>query len=200
MKKKQAERLLMRYVLPQLPGWVVRGTDIVMRPLEHLYCAFYLEGSSYDTTSFYLESMIIPLYVPADEIGGLIGQRLDREGDPWELVPPDQEPKLGKDLWDHVRRGLQWMEQFSTVEKLCLNYKHAGSLNNEHVLEAIAGSAILCGQSALANQTLDHLIEILAQDGEEDLAEWHVEQLARARLLRNLIERDDVEAAKEQLA
>src|SRR5260221_13328404 len=92
------------------------------------------------------------------------------------------------------------MEQLSTVEKLCQNYKQAGSLKNEHVLEAIAGSAILCDQPSLANQTLDRLIEILAQDGEEDLAEWEAEQLGRARLLRKLIDRQDIHAAKEQLA
>ncbi len=200
MKKKQAERLLTRYVLPHLPNWVVHGAMIIMRPLEHLYCAFYLEGSSYDATSFYLESMIMPLYWPADEIGGNIGERLDRKGDPWELVPPDQELKLGKDLWDHVRAGLQWMEQFATVEKLCQNYEQAGSLDNTHILEAIAGAAILCDKPSLANQMLDRMIDILTEDPDTELVDWCAEQLARARLLRNFIERDDIESAKKQLA
>ncbi len=92
------------------------------------------------------------------------------------------------------------MEQFSTVDRLCENYEQAGSLDNTHVLEAIAGAAILCDKPSLANQMLDSMIEILTDDPDLELVDWCVEQRDRARQVRKLTARNNLDAAKDQLA
>jgi hypothetical protein len=199
MKKKQAERLLKRYVLAKLSGWIVRGDEIIALPVKHLYCAFGMSGSSYDQVSFYLESMIAPLYVPDDILGGALGERIDRKGDPWELVPADREKKLGDDLWHHIKTvGLPWMEQFDTVEKLARNHQKVGAERNTHVNEAIAGAAILSHNLPVARKCLNRAIDVLTDESEGELQEWYVAQLKRVRLLQTLLD-EDMRLAKEQL-
>ena len=126
MQTKQIKSLIGR-LLPAFPGFASGRTEIVRVPLNHLLCGFVFHGSSYCKTSFYVEAVIQPLYVPADTVVLLFAKRLRNAGtDVWEWDTPDptrliEELRIaiasqGLPYIDQVRRPLDLAERATEFE------------------------------------------------------------------------------------
>lgn len=80
MKSRDTERLLKTHVLPDLPGWAVKGTTLFMRPIGIVFRAVTLQASAYGGGSFYVSASARPMYLPPESFGGvLFGDRIGAE-------------------------------------------------------------------------------------------------------------------------
>ncbi len=86
MQSKQVNRWIKQQLLPAFPGFVTSGHgDLFCVPMNHLFRGFTFSGSSYSPTSFRINTLIQPLYVPADCITLQFSRRLRNAGsDTWE--------------------------------------------------------------------------------------------------------------------
>lgn len=97
MKKKECEAIG-RKLLPQLPGFVVKGKLLLLQPLGHTIRGVYFAGSS-DPRNFYVEIFLMPLFIPSDTITFSIGWRLRHGGgEGWKAEMPDLIAELSKGL------------------------------------------------------------------------------------------------------
>lgn len=82
MTKRESERLLRTYVLPELKSFVAKGYWLLAVPVGPLLRGFLIASSSFGKELFYLEALVQPLYVPTDYAIGPFGQRLGA----WDLA------------------------------------------------------------------------------------------------------------------
>ncbi len=100
MQTKQFNRWIKQQLLPALPEFANSGHgDMFCVPMNHLFRGFAFSGSSYSSTSFRINTLIQPLYVPADCITLEFARRLrtNSGSDTWEWDAASEE-KVMQDL------------------------------------------------------------------------------------------------------
>lgn len=89
MKGRVWERLAKEHILPDLPGFAVKGRLVFRAPVGLLLQGVVLNGSI-DPNGGYVEDFVQPLFVPADHITISNGNRLRRNGQQyWPVLPDD---------------------------------------------------------------------------------------------------------------
>ena len=81
---------LEKRLLPELPGFAIKGPLMLIRPVECMLRGISFEGSSFDKTSFYVTMFVMPLCVPTNHLYLNFGSRVRRAegGDRWSIGMP----------------------------------------------------------------------------------------------------------------
>ena len=146
-----------RQLLAKLPGFVVRGPMIFIYPFTYTLRGLYLEGSSFDTRSFYVWTFFLPLVPPQEQVSLNFGKRLRTPvgGDRWNADAPN----LIVDLWEAVKRDalpfLAGIEKVEDIPKSVMAFQMPG---NPYAQEAIAYAWARSGEWTLATQEFDRLL------------------------------------------
>ncbi len=81
MRSNDWSQLTQRYLVPSLPGrWVNIGNHLVRAP--NPYLAWYVSRQTTAGGGFYLDAVILPLYIDERVLDGSLGQRLSSEDSP----------------------------------------------------------------------------------------------------------------------
>jgi hypothetical protein len=157
MKGKEVERLCKRHILPELPGFAVKGNLLYRYPLGDLLCAFYFQPSAFDRHGFFLNVFVQPLYMPSVDIMLNFGKRL---GFNWEFTEGSEREVAIKLLTCIRKEGLPWFKPLETPRDFAKNLLSVKDIMNNpeniHVQQAIAYSLVLIGDFSEAHKALDH--------------------------------------------
>jgi hypothetical protein len=181
---------LEKMLLPELPGFAIKGPLMLIPPARWLLRGIHFEGSSFDKTSFYANVFIMPLCVPTDHLSLLFGDRIRQRpgGDRWNITEPNVVRRLSTEL---KRQAVPFLARAkSLVDFVDVAREFAG---NAHTPHAIGFALAQAGQ-------FDQAVEVLGQIlREADLnVGWQREIAAQAASLRaKLI--DDPKEAQQQL-
>jgi hypothetical protein len=185
-------RLLSKYLLPHMPGFVHKGRLLYARPLNHVLRAFNFDPSAFDKETFYVTVFFLPLYVPASHIHLSFGERLrSPKGQAWNL----SDPRLREELLACIQRdGLPFLEGVTQPRDVATAILRLGADSDPYKLEAIAYSLAMADDVAAAQQALERLTKVLDRG-----ISWQAEMGERATQLARKLGVDPQEA-KRQLA
>lgn len=189
MKSKEFTALAKK-LMPNLPGFAVKGSMAIMRPVKTVLRGIYFEGSSFDTKSFYVWVFFLPLFVPTNVVNFNLGQRLrvPGGGDRWSTDMPN----LIGDLTAVIERDAL---PFLTGVESPLDVARAAGRNQSpqdpYVQQAVAYAWARAGEVKRANDELEKLIHLL-----DARITWQHALIERAdRLRAMLLEKpEDVQA------
>src|ERR1700730_11760587 len=84
-------------LLPELPDFAIKGSMMLMRPVEYVLRGICFEGSDFDKTSFCVNVFALPPCVPTKHLYFIFGSRLRIAGaDRWNANDPDVIAELGE--------------------------------------------------------------------------------------------------------
>lgn len=180
---------LEKSLLPELPGFAIKRTVMFIPPVERLLRGISFEGSSFDKTSFYVNTFMMPLCRPANHLYLNFGDRVrKKEGaDRWNITKPDVVTELTAAL------KLQAVPFLSRVESLLDFVEIAKSPpSNQRSLEAIAFALARAGQIIQAVEVFDQLLN------QVDLnVGWQRDLGDQAKALRDKLVANPIEAQQQ---
>lgn len=185
LKAREWERFAKTRLLGELRGFGAKGRLTYRLPVGQILAAFSADPSGWDADSFYVETFVLPLYVPHEHVAYTVGKRLgtgflfDADG----FVADELLPLL-------LREGLPWLEAHSTPEQLLQN-EDWKDRHNPHLVEIEAYSLILVGRHKEAKILLRGL---KAGKGEY---EWMKEIVSRCHLMAGLLDKSPEAAASK---
>jgi hypothetical protein len=204
MTRKEFEAIGKR-LLPDLPGFAVKGGLLFVRPVGHTLRGI-LFSRSIDKRTFYVHIFIQPLFFPAEHIILNIGWRLrvrPKGPESWDA----DAPSLIAELSDGLRReALPFLKRIQTDRDVA---EAASSVNL--ITGPIAHPAIAYGSVHAFNQEV--IAYALARSGDLDQARdaldrllgfpsnmeipWHREADRRARAMKSQLGTDPAAALRQ---
>src|SRR5574341_1368812 len=98
MRRKEFQAVA-KQLLPDLPGWRLKGPLLIWPPVDHTLRGVCFEPSGFDRSGFYLWMFLLPLCVRREYLSFEIGERL-RIG--WRSDDPQLVPKLLRALQEEA--------------------------------------------------------------------------------------------------
>lgn len=166
-------------LLRSLPGFVIKGTLLLVRPLDHTLRGFHFEPSAFSEEAFYVGVFFMPLCVPTQKPHFTFAHRLSRrEG--WSLTQPDLDKTLRSEMLKEVPfvLGLKTADDVVMALQPFTRPNQSGYVN-PYCYEAFAYSLLRAGRPEEAAAVIDKLLE-----GSNSEADWEQEIRARAHLIR----------------
>jgi hypothetical protein len=175
-------------LVPELPGFAIKGSLIFARPIKEVLRGINFEGSGFDKTSFYVTVFALPLCVPTTHLYFLIGNRLRIGGaDRWNSSNPDELAELGGVIKRDAVPFLSAAESLLGFVELAQSFS-----GNPHTPKLIAFALARAGRFGDAISVLDQLLPHL------DLkVEWQSEIAELAKTLRAKLVSDPEEAQQQ---
>ncbi|HTD06250.1 hypothetical protein [Undibacterium sp.] len=159
MKSKDFVALAKR-LLPNMPGFAVKGPMVAMLPVKFAVRGIYFEGSSFDTKSFYVWVFFLPLFVPTSNVSFNLGRRLrvPAGGDRWSTDMPN----LMGDLAAAVERdALPFLSGIESPLDIAKAAEKIQAPKDPYVQQAIAYAWARAGDTARACDELGKLVRLL---------------------------------------
>ena len=204
MRKKDFEAIG-RQLLPDLPGFAVKGYLLLLRPLDHTLRGICFNGSI-DPRSFYVEVFIQPLFVPSRHISLNIGwwlRRVSGRSDSWGADDPNLVEELCMEL---KREALPFLSRIQTPRDVAdaagvvhptkgpgLHQPIARASGDPITQQAIAFALARADEIEKGREALAPLIRTL-----HDKIPWRREMAERALSLQGMLLNDPA-AARRQL-
>lgn len=201
MKNAEFERLAKRYILPDLPGFTVKGKLIFEAPIGLILNGIIFQPSGWDKEKFRVEVFIQPLYIPYDSIIFLFGYDLCSLrnkvfGQHWWKVDAGINIVMTEILQRILADCLDWFGHFTSPVSVVNNNINTVAPTDPHLLRAIAYSWIMCDNRMKADETIGVLLDKLYSYDPSD--EWVNATIKEVSSIRELLLVDSVKA-KEQL-
>jgi hypothetical protein len=177
---------IVKSILPELPGFAIKGPLMFIPPVEGVLCGLSFEGSSFDKTSIYVDIFVMPLCVPTTHFYFNFGSRLRKNNgsDRWSVENPNFNVELALAL-NH-----QAVPFLSRVNSLIDFIEMAKSFSgNTHTAKAIAFSLARAGQTSQSIEILNQLLSQL----DLNIA-WQLEIADQAKTLRSKLLTNPTEA------
>ena len=197
MTGREFQKLARKYLIAQLPGFVVKGRLLLASPIQYLLRGYSCEPSAFDRAKFCVQVFVQPLFVPTDNIAFVIGDRLGSikgRHDKWWNYSNEDEAGVMHDVFAHIQReGHVILDKFKTLEDFVKNAitRHTNPYS-PYPAEMVAYGAILIGDGKKACRMFDRLENTLRTAKHH--RDYHDEILARAHRVRAAFERDRSEA------
>jgi hypothetical protein len=173
--------MLEKRLLPDLPGFAIKGALLFIPPVEHTLRGFHFEGSDFDKTSFYVWRFFLPLTVPRNHLSFSFGNRLRIRGaDRWSAEEPDFERILTKTMQDEVPL-LKKLKRLEDVLEALRLLKESSKDPYKH--EAFAYILARAGDIGAAEKALENLLRLL-----DPSVQWQRDMGNRAQLLRTKLQ------------
>ena len=144
--------LLEKRLLPDFPGFSIRGSLMFISPLAHTLRGFSFEPSGFDKTPFYVTVFFQPMYVPGEHLVLNFGRRLKNGGSGrWQIQDAGNLTALTTAMQKEVPflLGLQTPNEVASAIQAFTRPNELGHVN-PHSLEALAYALILAGDTASA--------------------------------------------------
>jgi hypothetical protein len=191
MKKKECEKFARQYLIPQMPGFEVKGNLIYQVPVGVVFRGYVFDSSSFEKTAFNPDVFVQPLYVPSEHLTMTLGRRLPGV---WKLRSPNDKVLADKFLQIMAEQGQLLLERLGTPEKIARNAeKTDGGSRNHYVRQAVAYSLIWIGENGEAIRKLDELLVMLKEMG-SGIQKWALEVHEEVSLLRAILVKEPSEA------
>jgi hypothetical protein len=196
--KREFERFARRYLLPSLPGFVVRGNLMYRVPVEELLRSFVFERAAY---GFTVKAAVQPLYAPRHFISLLSHEKLVWiHEDDWEMRiagttrPIRPEDDAAEVLTAIRERGLPFLDRFRSPSDYAREGIDRRDWPHERMfavdLEAVGYSHLLAGNVGEARAALDEML----RRAEPGSPEHMVAAEARAARVLAALDRNVAEA------
>jgi hypothetical protein len=173
MTKKEFEKIG-KAVLPELPGFAVKGQLLFAQPVGHTLRGFFF-ARSIGSREFYVQVFVQPLFVPAKHIGFNFGWRLGGGSHFWHADAAGLINELNMGI---KREALP----FLSLIKSPLDVAEAGAALQRSadpiVQQAIAYSFARGGEVGQACKTLDQFVRLVRPTG------FWLEEIDRAEALK----------------
>ena len=192
MRKKQAERLFRKFVLPEMPqGWIAKDNLLLWTPVKHVCRAVRITSSNYSKEGFDVSLVALALYVPIDGLWYGIGDRLDSPLEYWDLGDFDED-QVGAALLEVCKNvALPFLRKVDTPSKFARTAIPMPGSDNENIMRQIAGGLIFEGSYAEADKWLARAVEIFELPREQMFrTESDFEELRRIKDLRKRLAKD----------
>lgn len=169
-------------LLPDFPGFALRGTLMFVQPLGNTLRGFHWEPSAFSKTDFYVTVFFLPLYVPTKHLHFTFGHRVGRNRR-WCSGSLDLERSLGLEM----QKEVPFLNSLKTAKEVAkalepLTKPNEAGIVNPHCYEAFAYSLVQAGEIAAASNAIDKLLSNV------NLAVgWESEIASRAQQIRNAI-------------
>jgi len=187
--KTQDFEAIGRTLLPNLPGFAVKGCLLFARPVRHLLRGACFDDSSFDTNLFFVHAFVQPLYVPFDTVALNLGWRLGGAAHRWDA----KDPELIDKLRDGMRGAVMpFLLQVSTPLDLVETARRLNWLGDVRVRESVAYSLARAGNAGEAMEALEDLVK-----GIDPTSEWQRQMADQAEGLRNLLDKDPAGAQSQ---
>jgi hypothetical protein len=154
MKTKQFVAI-QKMLLPELPGFAIKGSMMLMCPVKAILRGIYFEGSDFDKTSFYVNVFALPLCVPTKHLYFNFGNRLRLAGaDRWNANDPNEIAELGTAIRRDAAPFLLRTESLLAFVEVAKSFSSV----NPHTPMAIAFTLARAGRVDEAVIGLDQLL------------------------------------------
>jgi len=180
---------LEKALLPDLPGFAIKGPLMLIPPARQLLRGIHFDGSSFDKTSFYANALIMPLCVPTNHLSLLFARpiRQSSGADRWSIKEPNVIAEISAEL---KRQAVPFLARAkSLVYFVDVAKEFAG---NPHTPKAIGFALARAGQ-------FDQAIEVLGQLlGQVDLnIGWQSDIAVQAGALRAKLIANPIDAQQQ---
>lgn len=196
---------------PEFDQFARRGTTLVHRPVTNLIVAFHFDPTVLGTDLRWLHYFVDPLYIPKDYLALSFGRRIPQnpnsglEAFPVSIDVQDEQ-KVQATICSMTEVGLPCLSQMMTLEGF-FDYLNAWGKDSTRVFrpwwfEALAYTAVLLAKPASALESLKGALNFYRDTYGEDpntMQPWQHEQIARIRLIENLLTRGQMIDAIKQL-
>jgi hypothetical protein len=190
MRQREFQALA-KQLLPDLPGWRLKGPLLLWPPVDHTLRAVCFEPSGFDRDSFYLWVFILPLCMRHEHLMFNMGHRL---GFSWER----DDPNLLMNLLVALRNdAIPFLDGLDTPRDVVEAIKHRWLESEDpHVYQAVAYMLALYGDRTEALAAMDDLLRRLDTGYQRP---WKTDMANEARMLKaKLLE--DPDGARRMLA
>jgi len=184
MTKKEFEKIG-KALLPELPGFAVKGNLLFMLPVRQVLRGICFEPSGFDRRAFYVNVFVLPLCVPTQYLYFNFGRRV---GTGWSSDAPDVYSELSLALRREALPFLSRVEDLDDFIQLAKSFSRA----NPRTREAIAYALARVGEVDKAIAELDTLLAML-----DVKVPWQLEMAERANALKSLLLHDFASAQKQ---
>lgn len=154
MRKHSWRTMVEAEVLPRVPGLALARGLLHVRDPEWLVCGA-VEIRSLFSRAFTVQLLVMPLYVPADHVAWLVGERLGRltsDRDIWWDPGVEAGETIGADVAARLHDGaLDYWARLGTPHALTAECRRRATFAiDAHQLELVAGAAIITGDDDVA--------------------------------------------------
>jgi len=178
-----------RRLLPELPGFTVKGQMIFIQPVAHTLRGICFDGSSFDPNLFFVQVFAQPLFVPAKRLALNIGWRLGGGSHRWNVNAPGLLEDLSAVL---KREALPFLARIESPRDLAQAATSLQKSQDPYTQQAVAYALARAGDVNKAVAELDQLTRLL-----DVKVPWQLEMLARANALKSQLLRDAPSAQKQ---
>jgi hypothetical protein len=192
--KRAKTNMYMRELLRLQERFACKGNLLYESPIRDLLRGFYFESSAFDSHTFYLWTLVAPLYVPQDHISLTLGSRLKNPrttGRAWNDERDSSQAVSAAVLSD----GIAFLGLFDTPADLATNALSNFPERNPYVRQAVAYSLILTTDPRRAIPVLRALTEVSPES-----PKWRQPMADRAQLLTELLTGNRLEEARSLLS
>lgn len=187
MRQKEF-RAVAKQLLPDLPGWRLKGPLLIWPPVDHTLRAVCFEPSGFDRRSFYLSVFLLPLCVRHEYVSFNMGKRL---GFSWEADDPQLLSNLLRAMRAEATPFLEGLDTPQDVVAVILaRWRRSEDL---YVHQGIAYLLALYGELDQAVDALDHLLKLSTTGFYRGLS-WADQMAVEARTLKSKLLEDPDDA------
>jgi hypothetical protein len=181
-------------LLPDFPGFAVKGALMFIQPLGNTLRGFHWEPSAFSKRDFYVNMFFLPLYVPTKHLHFTFGHRVGGSKR-WSADSRGLENALSSEMQKEVP-FLNSLETTKEVAKALepLTKPNKVGYVNPHCYEAFAYALVQAGEMTAARDAINTLLNKVNLT-----VDWESEIASRAQLIRDKI-LDKPEKARELLA
>lgn len=168
-----------RSLLPELPGFTVNKSWLLMVPIGHTLRAIVFDSSGFDKDLFFVHVVLQPLCVPAKHVGLNLGWRIGGGSHRWD----SRSPTIRRDLAEGLKRdAVPFLDRARSVSGVVKAIESLDRMGDPYVRQAMAYALLKDGQTARASYELAQLTRML-----DIRVPWQREMVERANLLREMI-------------
>ena len=166
-------------LLPDFPGFAVKGALMFIRPLGNTLRGFHWEASAFSKRDFYVNMFFLPLYVPAKHLHFTFGHRVGRNKR-WSADSPNLESALSSAM----QKDVLFLNSLKTPKDVAealepLTKPNKVAYVNPHCYEAFAYALAQAGEITAAGDAINTLL-----NKTNLTVDWESEIASRAQLIR----------------
>jgi hypothetical protein len=179
------------HLLRSLPGFASHKRLLLMNPMHGMLRAIHFDPSAFSKEDFYVQTITMPLCVPADHLSLMFGDRLRHPRSPlgWASTLPD----LIEMLLDSIKsQALPFLDSIQSANDFAIMARK--SWDNPHAPKQVAFVLARDGQYERAIRIIDHLLPTLHLD-----VSWEQAMFDQVSALRHLLATDPDEAQRKFL-
>ncbi len=205
MKTTLVKQLCKKYLLPDLPGYEVKGHLLYDRNYIYLLPGIYFESSSFNKERFTIDIFVQPLYIPATGLWWTFGNRLGmlaKGRDVWWEYREENERTIMQEIGADIHRvGIPFLETRKTLKDFIAQYRNKVDFAGDtYVIETVAYGCILLGEYQKAEKILGRfMIELDREIKRKPEISWLIDVQKRAKTILQHLQEKAPDAARQQL-